>query len=62
VTKDLKRSSDTIWVCPNADYVCTRFFFVYDKSIRISTCTTSPEFRREIDHAMGYIKAVKSVR
>lgn len=60
VAKGLKKSND-IWVCPNPDYVCTRFFFVYDTTTTVSTSTDSPEFMKEIDHAMAYIKAVKAV-
>ncbi len=61
VTKDLRGTASDIWVCPNPDYVCTRFFFVYDTSTSVSTSTDSPEFKQEIDHAMAYIKAVKAV-
>ena len=61
VTKDLRKNNE-IWVCPNSDYVCTRFFFVYDKlSSHAKTSTSSPEFKQEIDHAMAYIKAIKAV-
>ena len=59
-TKDLKTNSD-IWVCPNPDNVCTRFFFVYDTTTTVSTSTDSADFKKEIDHAMAYIKAVKAV-
>lgn len=68
VTKDLRKGSTDIWVSLNPDYVCTRFFFVYDdpsllglKKGANSTSTTCPEFRQEIDHAMEYIKAVKAI-
>ena len=60
VTKDLKRSND-IWVCLNPDYVCTRFFFVYDTSYTCTANTSDSHFKKEIGHAMEYIKAVKAV-
>ena len=61
VNKNLRNTKGDIWVCPNPDYVCTRFFFVYDNSMSVNNSTDTPEFRREIDHAMEYIKAVKAV-
>lgn len=65
VTKDLRKNND-IWVSLNPDFVCTRFFFVYDKSSSFSshsakTSTSSSEFRQEIDHAMEYIQTLKSM-
>jgi len=30
ITSKCLKKSNSIWVCPNQDYVCTRFFFVYE--------------------------------
>ena len=59
-SKDLKKNND-IWVCPNSDYVCTRFFFVYDTSTSVSIDTASQKFQNEIDNAMAYINILKGV-
>ena len=68
VTRELRKHSSDIWVSLNPDYVCTRFFFVYDdpsmSGLRKggnSVSTLESEFRQEIDHAMEYIKAVKAI-
>lgn len=63
VTKDLKQSGD-IWVCPNSDHVCTRFFFVYDNENRQGQASNSidtrvAKFRAEIDHAVAHIRSFK---
>ena len=59
-SKDLKKSGD-IWVCPNGDNVCTRFFFVYDDSCGYSDNldTRKGDFRKEIDHATEHIRAFR---
>lgn len=62
-SKDLRRSGD-IWVCPNSDHVCTRFFFVYDEYADGSvtadnTDTRTQKFKQEIDHAMSHVGAFK---
>ena len=57
-TGDLKKTN-TIWVCSNSDYVCTRFFFVYDSDVSISTNTATPQFKKEIDNAMTYIETLR---
>ena len=63
-TKELKRSGD-IWVCPNSDHVCTRFFFVYDDSTSCgqggsdSIDTRVAKFKAEVDHAVAHIHSFK---
>lgn len=63
-TKELKRSGD-IWVCPNSDHVCTRFFFVYDDSSSYGQSTSYnidtrvAKFKAEIDHAVAHIRSFK---
>ena len=60
-TKELKRSGN-IWVCPNGDHVCTRFFFVYDDSpdcAQGDIDTRVGKFRAEIDHAVAHIHTFK---
>jgi len=58
--KELKRHGD-IWVSPNSDYVCTRFFFVYDEgSVAVANMDTRQSaFRKEIDHAVAHIHAFR---
>ena len=60
-SKDLKRSGD-IWVCPNSDHVCTRFFFVYDDYSNCGSSnmdTRSPKHKAEVDHAVAHIHSFK---
>lgn len=58
-SKDLRRSGD-IWVCPNADHVCTRFFFVYDDISSTATFDTrKSQCKKEIDHAVEHIRNFK---
>ncbi|XP_070542416.1 protein mono-ADP-ribosyltransferase PARP6-like [Ptychodera flava] len=53
-SKDLRKNGN-IWVCPNQDHVCTRFFFVYeDGQVGDSSVDTTVErFQREILKAIG---------
>ena len=59
-SKDLKKSGD-IWVCPNSDHVCTRFFFVYDETSNSTAKfdTRQGNCKKEIDHAIAHIRAFK---
>lgn len=59
-SKDLRRNGD-IWVCPNADYVCTRFFFVYDDTLSSTATfdTRKSQCKKEIDHAVEHIRNFK---
>ncbi|XP_077988704.1 protein mono-ADP-ribosyltransferase PARP6-like [Glandiceps talaboti] len=52
--KDLRKNGN-IWVCPNPDLVCTRFFFVYeDGQVGDSSVDTTVErFQREVLKAIG---------
>lgn len=64
-SRDLRRNGD-IWVCPNADYVCTRFFFVYDDALQLSSIATfdtrKSQCKKEIDHAVEHIRNFKKSR
>lgn len=59
-SKDLRRNGN-IWVCPNSDHVCTRFFFVYDEnSVSAGNLDTrKTDFQKEIQHAVGHIRAFR---
>ena len=60
-SKELKRSAD-IWVCPNSDHVCTRFFFVYDDLSSYGSSnmdTRVAKFKAEIDHAVAHIHSFR---
>ena len=48
-TPELKRNG-SIWVCPNSDHVCTRFFFVYEDGQvgDANIDTTSPKYETRI--------------
>ena len=55
VTSTELRKNGDIWVCPNADNVVTRFFFVYDSSAGQSfgyPSTNDYRFRQEIINAL----------
>ena len=57
--KELKKQND-VWVSPNSDYVCTRFFFVYDNDFQdVNMDTRQPAFRKEIDFAVAHIQAFR---
>ncbi len=60
LSKDLKKTGD-IWVCPNPDNVCTRFFFVYDErgGHNNELDTRNADFRKEIDFATAHIGRYK---
>ncbi|KAL6064174.1 Protein mono-ADP-ribosyltransferase parp8 [Balamuthia mandrillaris] len=52
------RKSGSVWVCPEPDYVVTRFFFVYDQGLAYNTPnvqTDSSTFLAEIQHALGVV-------
>ncbi|KAK6179519.1 hypothetical protein SNE40_011853 [Patella caerulea] len=51
---DLKKNND-IWVAPNSDYVCTRFFFVYeDGQVGDNQINTQvAKYKKEIVNAVG---------
>ena len=59
-SKELRRSRE-VWVCPNMDHVCTRFFFVYDSAtwfnIGSDTAfdTRQSQCKKEINHAIQHI-------
>ena len=58
-SKELKRSGD-VWVCPNTDHVCTRFFFVYDNtkfdaSNNAKFDTRQSQCKKQINHAIEHI-------
>jgi poly [ADP-ribose] polymerase 6/8 len=59
-SKDLKKHND-IWVCPNTDHVCTRFFFVYEGSMdnTDSFDTRQSQCKKEINHAVAHIRQFK---
>jgi poly [ADP-ribose] polymerase 6/8 len=58
-SKDLKKNGD-IWVCPNTDHVCTRFFFVYDDmASAVQFDTRHSQCKREINHAVEHIRNFK---
>lgn len=60
-SQQLKKSGD-IWVCPNSDDVCTRFFFVFDNALecqREVVDTRLPKYRKQIDHAVAHLKQFK---
>jgi len=51
------RKHGSIWVQPNADYVVTRFFFVYTGANpgNAANCSTeNNSFVQEIEKAIGY--------
>ena len=55
VSPALTQNGD-IWLCSNADHVCTRFFFVYDSDATnkgVNFDTRLPQYKAEIDHAIG---------
>ena len=57
--KELKKQND-IWVSPNSDYVCTRFFFVYDNDFQaLDIDTRQPAFQKEINYAVAHIQAFR---
>ena len=62
-SKDLKKSG-VIWVCPNSDHVCTRFFFVFDQSPNLTQMdvidTRVSKYKRQIDHAVAHINRFRS--
>ncbi|XP_064390891.1 protein mono-ADP-ribosyltransferase PARP8-like [Halichondria panicea] len=62
-SKNLNKSGD-IWVCPNSDHVCTRFFFVFDKdqNHKDPVDTRQPKYREQIDHAMEHISKFRRVK
>ena len=62
-TPNLKKSND-IWVCPNTDHVCTRFFFVFDKDLnpKDAVDTRKPEYMEQINHAMEHISKFRRVK
>lgn len=62
-SKDLKGSGD-IWVCPNTDNVCTRFFFVYDDSTSsvVQFDTRDSQCKKEINHAVEHVQNFKKTR
>ena len=58
-SKDLRKNGD-IWVCPNTDHVCTRFFFVYDDMANaVNFDTRQSQCKREINHAVEHIRNFK---
>ena len=62
-SKDLKRTGD-IWVCPNSDHVCTRFFFVFDNSQGYQNevvDTRVPKYKKQIDHAVAHLKRFRKI-
>ena len=45
----------SIWICPNSDHVCTRFFFVYEDGLagEANVDTTLPEYESKIVDAIA---------
>lgn len=62
-SKELRKNSD-IWVCPNSDHVCTRFFFVYEGGSRNEAVfdTRQSQCKKEINHAMEHIRKFKKIK
>lgn len=56
ITSSSLRKSSSIWVCPEPDHVCTRFFFVYeDGQVGDSSINTQEDkYLKEIEAACGY--------
>jgi poly [ADP-ribose] polymerase 6/8 len=54
VTSEQLRKNGTIWVMPEPNHVCTRFFFVYEGNIEVdqTTHTQSRDIREKITDAM----------
>ncbi|XP_065910990.1 protein mono-ADP-ribosyltransferase PARP6-like [Dysidea avara] len=60
ISKDINKSGD-IWVCPQEDYVCTRFFFVYERGgSNANIDTRKGEIQQEISHAVSVRRLLKA--
>lgn len=60
ICQDIKKSGD-IWVCPNEDHVCTRFFFVYDGGDNHTNVDTrNSDTQKEINHAISVRRMIKA--
>ncbi|XP_064607545.1 protein mono-ADP-ribosyltransferase PARP6-like [Liolophura sinensis] len=55
ITKELRKSGD-VWVCPNSNHVCTRFFFLYEDGQvgNANVDTQQEQFKKDILLACGY--------